>query len=274
MNLAASRSAVPRLEWRTEAPSTNSELVAAASGPEAGSWPDLSVLATDNQTSGRGRLDRRWVAPAGRSLAISILLRPAEATDAPLPFEAYGWISLIAGVAMTRALRPFVENTAENPGAAPRTSVKWPNDVLIEGAKVSGILSELVPGTPDVVVGAGVNLFLTVDELPVATATSLQLAGATDFTADTVLAAYLLAFTELYRAFVRHGGDAVASGVARAVTDACGTLGQPVRVELPGDTVVTGVATGLDELGRLIVATDGGGKTLVVSAGDVTHLRY
>ncbi|GAA0999288.1 biotin--[acetyl-CoA-carboxylase] ligase [Subtercola frigoramans] len=278
MHLPASRSAVPRLEWLGASPSTNSALVELASGDDTGSWPDLSVVVTDNQTAGRGRLGREWVAPAGRTLAISVLLRPGSGAAA-LPFDSYGWIPLFAGVAMARALRPFVDTDR-------LTTVKWPNDVQVDGLKISGILSELVPGTRDVVVGAGVNLYFAADELPVATATSLSLVAGSEFTVDEVLSGYLRELTGLYRAFVSHGGDAVASGIASAVTAECGTLGRSVRVELPDSAVVTGIATGLDSLGRLVVAPDahagahpgtGAPSTaapLVVSAGDVTHLRH
>ncbi|QWT25013.1 biotin--[acetyl-CoA-carboxylase] ligase [Subtercola sp. PAMC28395] len=274
MHLSASRSAVPRLEWLAASPSTNSALVELASGAEAGSWPDLSVVVTDNQTAGRGRLGREWVAPAGRTLAISVLLRPS-AGAAALPFDSYGWIPLFAGVAMAEALRPFVD-------AGRLTSVKWPNDVQVDGLKISGILSELVPGTRDVVVGAGVNLFFAADELPVTTATSLSLVADSEFTVDGVLSAYLRELTGLYGAFVSYGGDAVASGIAQAVTAACGTVNRSVRVELPDGSVVTGTATGLDALGRLVVAPDAHADAdaasitdpLVVSAGDVTHLRH
>jgi BirA family biotin operon repressor/biotin-[acetyl-CoA-carboxylase] ligase len=191
--------------------------------------------------------------------------------------SSLGWIPLIGGVAMARAANAVLN------GAATAT-VKWPNDVHIDGRKVSGVLSELLPAAngangancapAGVVVGAGVNLFLTAEQLPVPTATSLALAGATGFSADDVLAAYLGAIIPLYRAFVAANGDAVASGVAAAVSALCSTLGQPVRVELPAGETVTGLATTLDPDGRLMVTRDDGSGTLVVSAGDVTHLRY
>ncbi|MEF2977739.1 biotin--[acetyl-CoA-carboxylase] ligase [Subtercola sp. YIM 133946] len=260
MNLPQSDSLVPRLVWLDESASTNTDLVAAASGADAAAWPDFGVLVTDTQTSGRGRLGRSWVAPAKTSLAISVLVRPG------LPVETLAWLPLIAGVAMARAANALLPE--------PKASVKWPNDVLIGRAKLSGILSELLPGGAGVVVGAGVNLFLTDEQLPVPTATSLALAGAADFSVDDVLAAYLAAFRELYSTFVQHGGDAEASGIAATVAAECSTIGQPVGVELPGGEVVTGLATGLDAGGRLLVTRDADASSFAVSAGDVTHLRY
>ncbi|MCU1476592.1 MAG: biotin--[acetyl-CoA-carboxylase] ligase [Subtercola sp.] len=357
MNLPQSEAVVPRLVWLAEATSTNSELVRAATGPDATTWPDLSVLVTDNQIAGRGRLGRVWSAPAGASLAISVLLRPTPV----LPIESLAWIPLIAGVAMSRAVNnvlgvssgavgdeegadegdsesgsgsdaesgsgadsesgsdaesgSYVDSESESDSGSDSTeaadgyaaddanpygeltdaemtaneaaedaaarqapaavaTVKWPNDVLIGRAKVSGILSELLPGQTGVVVGAGVNLFLTEDELPVPTATSIALAGATDFTADDLLSAYLVSFAELYELFTRWNGDAAESGIAAIVADACSTLGQPVAVELPAGEVVTGLASGLDASGRLVVIRDSDARTIAVSAGDVTHLRY
>ena len=279
---------VPRLQWLREATSTNSVLVDLASGPDAAGWSDLSVVATDTQTEGRGRLGRSWTAPAGASLAVSVLLRPQTPSGRALPVEALGWLPLLGGAAMARAVNRFLgrqdgpggQDAAggqDADGSPARAVLKWPNDVLIGGAKVSGVLSELLPGARGVVVGAGVNLFLSRDELPVPTATSLTLEGASGITADDVLAAYLSEFISLYRPFVVSNGDAEESGLAATVSSLCATLGQPVQVELPGGDIVLGLATALDPSGRLVVARDvpvDGDDTLVVAAGDVTHLRY
>ncbi|RFA15234.1 hypothetical protein B7R21_04195 [Subtercola boreus] len=287
MDAPLSRALVPRLDWLAEAGSTNSVLVAAAGGADAASWPDLSVVVTDNQTEGRGRLGRVWTAPPGTSLAISVLLRPELASGGALPPSSLGWIPLLGGAAMARAVNLVLARAAVSAGAGaavvdgPRAVVKWPNDVLIDGLKVCGVLSELLPGAAGVVVGAGVNLFLTEEQLPVPTATSIALAAGagagtptTAFTGDDLLSAYLAELIRLYRSLTAADGDAAGSGVAAVVASRCGTLGQPVRVELPGDVFVTGLATGLDTDGRLIVKRDGGSGDLVVSAGDVTHLRY
>jgi BirA family biotin operon repressor/biotin-[acetyl-CoA-carboxylase] ligase len=91
--------------------------------------------------------------------------------------------------------------------------------------------------------------------------------------ADSVLADYLTVFLTLVRAFAEHGADAAASGIASRVSELCGTLGSEVRVELPGDRELLGVAERLDRDGRLIVR-DRNGEPQTVAAGDVTHLRY
>ena len=263
MEFPLSQAEASVLEILPEAGSTNDELVRRATGAESEDWPDLSVVATRNQTRGRGRLGRSWVSPAGKSLAISVLLRPRTPTGDSLPLDRLGWIPLMAGLAMTRTVRSVVPE-----GAA----LKWPNDVLIGERKVCGILSELLPDTSGVVIGAGLNLTLEIDELPVDTATSLSIAGASDTDPDRLLSSYLRELDSLYASFLAFSGDAVASGLQRDVAEACGTLGRSVQVELPSGEGLLGTATGIDVDGRLIVDTNAG--ITAVAAGDVTHLRY
>jgi BirA family biotin operon repressor/biotin-[acetyl-CoA-carboxylase] ligase len=253
MEFRRSRTVVPVLEYLEEAGSTNDVLVQRASD-----LPDLSVVVTASQTGGRGRLGRIWVAPPGKALAISILLKPIG-----LPLESYGWFPLLAGLAMSRAVSQFVPA-----GVA----VKWPNDVHIDGAKVSGTLAELLPDLSGVVIGAGLNLTFARDELPTDTSTSLLLAGVDPVDPDAVLAAYLTQFTTLYREFLTAGGDPVASTLHDSVVEGCETIGRSVRVELPSGDDLLGTAVGIDDDGRLVVRSDVG--ITAVAAGDVTHLRY
>ena len=258
MQLPNASAIAARLDVLESAGSTNDELRIRATGLEP--WPHLSVVATDRQTAGRGRLGRVWTAPPGRSLAMSVLLRPA------VPSDALGWIPLLAGLAVVRTLRSLGGDA----------SLKWPNDVLIAGRKVCGILTELLPDGSGVIAGIGVNLRLAEDELPVPTATSLLLEGV-DADADAVATGILGELRDLVDALAAAGGSADASGVRAAVSAACGTLGRPVRVELPSGEVLRGTATGIDGAGRLEVLPETGAKDagpLAVSAGDVTHLRY
>jgi BirA family biotin operon repressor/biotin-[acetyl-CoA-carboxylase] ligase len=278
-----SRRAVPRFEFLVEAGSTNDELRAAATGQEAAAWPHGAVIVTDNQTRGRGRLGRTWLAPTGKTLAISLLLRPELAGGRPFPPDAYGWIPLIAGAAMTEAVRREVDDAASDDDLGPDdddrsggvdVELKWPNDVLISGYKVCGILSELLPDSGAVVVGAGLNLTLDEHDLPTLTSTSLLLATGRQPDADAVLADYLGGILTLMRAFTEAGADAAASGIADRVSAVCGTLGSEVRVELPGDRELLGLAERLDHDGRLVVRDRENGELQSVAAGDVTHLRY
>src|SRR5690349_2717393 len=119
----------PRLQVVETTGSTNADVVAAVvEDPER--WPHLAVLLTNDQRAGRGRLDRSWTTPAGTALAVSVVVRVPG-----LPVEARGWIPLIAGAAMTRALAEQLYGT----GHAAR--LKWPNDVLLDGGKICGILA-------------------------------------------------------------------------------------------------------------------------------------
>ncbi|MFK4729890.1 biotin--[acetyl-CoA-carboxylase] ligase [Agromyces mediolanus] len=303
MDWERSRAAVPRFEFLERAGSTNDELRIAATGPDAEGWPHGAVIVTDEQTAGRGRLGRSWLAPSGKTLAISLLLRPGllrpgllnpdDPGAAGLPLDAYGWIPLIAGAAMTEAVRRELDaartaaaasedgadDAADGPGLLD-VELKWPNDVLVSGYKVCGILSELLPpalgedAPAGVVVGAGLNLTLDEHDLPTLTSTSLLLAGGRRPDADGVLADYLSGFLALFDAYRAAGGDAVASGVAARVAELCGTIGEEVRVELPGGRMLLGTAEGLDGDGRLLVLGRESDESQAVAAGDVTHLRY
>ena len=184
---------------------------------------------------------------------------------------------------MTRAVKKVVEENmkpvegvkeAEDPRHD--TTLKWPNDVLIDGYKVCGILCELLPDGTGIIIGAGLNLSLDEHDLPTLTSTSLLLVTRTRTLPDPdqVLAAYLHELVMLYRVFTSANGDAARSGLHAAVSELCGTLGSVVRVELPGGTDLVGTATGIDAGGRLTVVNQVDGEERSVAAGDVTHLRY
>jgi len=266
MNLELSRAAIVHLEILDHATSTNDELAARAAG-----LGDLAVLVTTDQRAGRGRLGREWVAPRGTSLATSILLRPTLPAGEPLGLDRFGWLPLIAGLAMARTVASLI------PSGDDRVSVKWPNDVLVDGRKIAGLLGELLPTGDGVVMGAGLNLGMTREQLPIATATSLFLEGASlegDALVDEALSRYFAHLSALYREFLRVGADADASGVRAALRDSCSTLGLEVRVHLPGGGELLGIATDVDSQGRLIVRRSSDGNSLAVAAGDVVHVRY
>ncbi|HEV7741967.1 MAG TPA: biotin--[acetyl-CoA-carboxylase] ligase, partial [Pseudolysinimonas sp.] len=177
--------------------------------------------------------------------------------------QRLGWLPIAAGVAMTETI------AASLPAAS--VGFKWPNDVLVGGRKVCGVLAELLPERSGVVVGAGVNLSMTPQQLPVPSATSLAVEGA-DAEPDTVLAGYLRRLQQLISGYLDAGGDAETSGLAQRARELCETLRREVRVEMPGGRVLEGTATGLDRDGRLIVR-DPAGAEQAVAAGDVTHAR-
>lgn len=280
--LPRSSATAGRLVALPHAQSTNDELTERVDTAPS-EWPHLSVVVTDDQRAGRGRLGRVWVAEAGTSLAVSVLLRPQPAFSP----DVYGWIPLAAGAAMTLAVREaLVEASGTGDGAdavaeaaARRVQLKWPNDVLIEGRKVAGVLSELLalPNAPAVVVGVGLNLSMTAEQLPVPTATSLALAGVRDIDVDAVLARFLTELDGMLRALQRANGDAVAAGVHARVAALLGTVGRDIRADLPGGDALEGRATGLAPDGRLLVSPSdrqqGKPAEVAVAAGDITHLR-
>ena len=245
--------------WRAaevtpETGSTNADLAARARAGE----PAGLVLATDHQVAGRGRLGRTWTAPTGSSIAMSVLLRPErEPAD-------WTWLPLLAGLAVADSLRAV---------AGVRADLKWPNDVLVEGAKVSGILAERVDssagaGGPACVLGLGINVHLTAEQLPVPTATSLAvLRPGETFVRAEIMATVLATLALLYHRW-EDGRDAQ---LISEYETRCATLGRQVRVHRPDGTTVEGEAVGVDAQGRLRVRT--AGQVVVFAAGDVTHLR-
>ena len=255
-----------------ETGSTNTDLADAA---RLRPWevPDLTVLTAELQTAGRGRMDRQWEAPERSSLFVSVLLRPLNPSGRPLPTTSYGWLSLLAALAMT-------ESVAAGTGVEAR--LKWPNDVMVDGRKLAGVLAQLVPsadGTPPaVVVGCGLNVTLTDEDLPVPTATSLLMEYASTTDRNILLRDYLLAFAEEYRRFCSVDGDpgAVPSGARDSlrarVAARLTTLGREVRADLPGGGVLTGRAAALAPSGALVIVDDAG-TPHTVNAADVVHLR-
>lgn len=262
-----------RFIWLPEAGSTNDVAAEYARNIEDPA-PEFTVIATDTQTAGRGRLGRTWVATSGKSLAISIVIRPSSFFAQP---DALSWIPMIAGLAMTEAVQHELEGVSaavdeEYAAHGPTASLKWPNDVLIDGFKVSGILTELLADADAVVVGAGVNLTLDEHDLPTLTSTSIRLASGLTPNIDRLLSGYLAAFRVRYEAFLAAGGDAVTSGLLNEVLTRCDTVGKPVRAELPGNQELLGTAVSIDANGRLVIDSTEGHRHSI-SAGDVTHLR-
>ncbi|MBB2991302.1 BirA family biotin operon repressor/biotin-[acetyl-CoA-carboxylase] ligase [Mycolicibacterium iranicum] len=245
------RAAVSDTEWRRidvveETGSTNADLIARSAGGEdiAG-----SVLLSEFQTAGRGRHGRSWSAPPRAQISMSVAVDTAGVAP-----DRWGWLPLLTGLAVARTLRADYGVEA---------GVKWPNDILVGTGKLAGILAEV--SAPAIVVGLGLNVNMAEDELPDPRAVSLAMLG--HEVDRSVLAAALLRTigddVQRWRA-----GDASLASEYRSVST---TIGTRVRAVLPGDSEITGVATGIDDAGRLEIDT--GQTTVTVSAGDITHLR-
>ena len=203
--------------------------------------PHGTLVTADEQQSGRGRQGRAWTAPPGTAVLMSLILRDLDERHALLP--------LAAAVAVCEACE----------GAGPVTpAVKWPNDVWIDGKKVSGILIEGRPQAGWAVLGVGVNV--TTDAFPddlAEIATSLRLAGV-ETTPAQVLDALLVSLIVWL--------DAPHDAVLAAWRERDALKGE--RVRWPGGE---GIAAGVDDSGALVVETDDGRVTL--DAGEVHLLR-
>jgi BirA family transcriptional regulator, biotin operon repressor / biotin---[acetyl-CoA-carboxylase] ligase len=237
--------------------STNADLLARAADGE----PEGVVLVAEQQSAGRGRLGRAWVAPPRAALTFSALLRPAA-----VPRARLGWLPLLAGVAVAAAVRAVARVDAQ---------LKWPNDVLAGPGKLAGILGEASGAA--VVVGIGVNVSTGPGELPppgpgALAATSLYLEGAASLDRTALLAEILAGLERRYQAWGQVFGDSERSGLRAEYTGLCATLGRRVRVELPGGRPLDGLAAGVDADGRLLVSVPPDAD-LPVAAGDIVHLR-
>jgi BirA family transcriptional regulator, biotin operon repressor / biotin---[acetyl-CoA-carboxylase] ligase len=242
------------IELLSQSPSTNAVVVARARAGE----PAGLVVVAEHQTSGRGRLDRSWVTPARAALTFSVLLAPER-----VPVARWPWLPLVVGIAVSEGVRRAAEVDC---------TLKWPNDVLVGEQKLAGILVERLERDcgPAAVVGIGLNVSATREELPVPTATSLALQGAATLDRSVILREVLRTLEALYVQWQAELGDA-AKGLHESYVRRCATLGRRVRVELPTGEQVDGEATGIDADGRLQVRTGAG--LVVLGAGDVVHVR-
>ena len=247
---AACQTAGLRVTVVAETGSTNADVGAAARMGE----PAGLVIAAERQLAGRGRLARDWVSPSGAGLTVSLLARPV------VPVSRLGWLPMVVGTALVGTLRRRCEVAAV---------LKWPNDIQVAGEKLAGILVELIAaptGPPGLVIGFGLNVRTAAADLPAGATSLAVLAGrgaATAVPPRGELLAELL--TDLAGAVARFAADP--NGARPAYRAVCATLGLDVRVELPGGETVVGVATDVDEAGRLVV--DG----RAFSAADIIHLR-
>jgi BirA family biotin operon repressor/biotin-[acetyl-CoA-carboxylase] ligase len=243
--------------------STNADLLALSRASK--SAPEGVVLAAEEQTAGRGRMGRSWVSPPRAALTFSLLLKPA-----PVPPARRGWLPLLAGVAVAAAVRTVAGLDAR---------LKWPNDVLVGEAKLSGILAEAVGDA--VIVGVGVNVSAAPPDLPqkALPPTSLRDLGVASLAREPLLTEILAEFERWYLAWREAGGDPDRCGLRAEYTRLSATIGRRLQVELPGGQLLSGLAVGVDSDGRLVVRVEPGTESageateLPVAAGDVVHLR-
>lgn len=219
-----------------------------------GGEPEGSVIVAEGQSRGRGRLGRRWISPKGKGIYLSVILRPAlQLSEVPL-------ITLMAAVAVAGAVQEVSDLTPQ---------IKWPNDLLLKGKKVAGILTELnaeLNRVNYVVIGIGINVHTPKRSLPVQ-ATSLyeELGHKVD---RVQLARTLLQRLDEHYAEFLNGG---APAILNRWRDFAAFLGRRIRVVAEG-RMVDGQAFDVDSHGALLVRTDTG-FVEAVSAGEVLVVR-
>lgn len=245
----------PAVRYATRTGSTNADALAAV---VAGA-PPWTIVVTDWQTHGRGRLDRRWEAPPGTALLASVVLRLPAAVRA----EAVGWVPLLVGMAIAGAVREL---------GVP-AGVKWPNDVVVcppdaDPRKLCGILVERHGDFA--VAGFGINTGMDDSQLPVPGATSLLIERATSTSRELLLVAAMVQLRALWDRWLAAGADADRSGLRDQYQAMSTTIGLDVQAVLPNGDTIIGRATRVDQAGHLVIAT--GSSERVVAAGDVTHL--
>jgi BirA family biotin operon repressor/biotin-[acetyl-CoA-carboxylase] ligase len=245
--LPLSESLLPQLTVLQSVDSTNLEL---ARMHKVAQLSNLTAVTAFEQTAGQGRLGRTWVSEPGTSISLSLLIQSEHKSH-------LGWATLIAACAVRAAIKEV--------GRGLNPLIKWPNDVLVEGRKISGILAQL-QDTGALILGIGLNL-RTQHGAP-DTATSLGSLGI-DIGYDDMLAALIYELKSRLERF-EQDPQALVTQTRLELKEHSATLGFRVRAELPGGGEVVGLATDIDELGQLIISTP---ELVAVAAADVWHLR-
>ena len=218
-------------------------------------FEDFGLVLTLNQTAGRGRRGREWLSVPGETLAFSILV-PQRASQMET-----GLLPLIAGTCVLDSLREAGVLNAE---------MKWPNDILVEGRKIAGILCEVISPT-NVSVGVGINLDSTAPSLPRDFVISLSECG---LVVEEVVDSILARIVELLRVRYANGVAGIEDSVwEEFFASRLGTLDRRVHIFEDNDIEWYGRAVGLDRGGHLLVLPDGGEGTRALAAGDVLHVR-
>ncbi|KIL34809.1 biotin [Cohnella kolymensis] len=217
---------------------------------EEGALEGTLVIA-EQQTKGRGRMGRSWLSPAGKGIWMSLLLRPPVA----LPYTPQ--LTLLAAVALSRAISQLVPVSI---------GIKWPNDLLVDGRKISGILLESAAEDERlryVVVGMGISVNLEQEDYPeelAAKAISLKMASGAAVNRSELIAAILEEFERLYELYLEQGFAPIrALWEARTVT-----LNRPAVLQTP-QGVIQGVPRGLDDMGGLVIELEDGSSRTVYS---------
>jgi BirA family biotin operon repressor/biotin-[acetyl-CoA-carboxylase] ligase len=205
-----------------------------------------TILASEFQSSGRGRLDRTFEAAPHSALTFSIYIEPKVDKD------EWSFLTLLAGLSVHEALHSLDPQTV--------VGVKWPNDLLIGEKKFVGMIAQAT--AKGVVIGIGINVGMTSEELPVANATSLAIEGFSVLDRNIILASIINHF-EINLEMWENDQSFLAQYRSASVT-----LGREVEVTLPGGEIVASRAIDISNAGGLVLEN---GREITV--GDVVHLR-
>ena len=216
--------------------------------------PDGTLIIADEQTAGKGRSGRTWVTPPAEAIAFTLLLRPKLSPD------RISMVTLVMGLAVTNAVNSLYGVSA---------GIKWPNDVVIKGRKLCGILTEMsaeVRQANYIVIGVGINANLTsFPEVIKEIATSLKLELGRDINRAELIARVMAEFERLYAEFEAQGD---LGAVMQEYNELCLNAGSKVRVLDPNGEY-TGTSRGINSMGELLVETEDG-KMQEVYAGEVS----
>ena len=205
-----------------------------------------TILASEYQSSGRGRLDRTFTAAPMSALTFSIYIEPK------VEREEWSFLTLLAGLSVHEALHALDPQVS--------IGIKWPNDLLIGEKKFAGMIAQATK--KGVVLGIGINVAMTSEELPVENATSLALEGFANLDRNQILAT-IINHLEINVEMWEHDKSFLAEYQSASVT-----VGSDVEVTLPGGEILKGRAVGISNAGALLLE-DGS----EVTVGDVVHLR-
>jgi BirA family biotin operon repressor/biotin-[acetyl-CoA-carboxylase] ligase len=222
--------------------STQSDLAELAS---AGRATNGDVIVADYQSQGRGRLDRSFDAPKGTALLFSFYLKPQRNRD------DWGFIAHLAALSLNEIISAHLNREIK---------LKWPNDILIRDKKVAGLIAQVA--SEGIIIGIGLNVAMSSEEIPVSTATSLAIEESDQLDRNQILAQFLELFASKFQEW-DSGRDFTAE-----YAKVSATLGREVQIEVAGRDDRFGLAQSITSTGALVLS-DG----FEVNVGDVVHLR-
>jgi len=220
--------------------------------------PEGFIVICDRQTSGKGNFGHSWFSPGKVGLYFSLIIRPQ------LPLTRIPQLTFLAGVSILKTIYQETSLVSE---------LKWPNDVMIKGKKVCGILTESTSNhnkVDFVILGIGVNINHSLNQLPgefCGGATSLKIETGKDYSREKFLSSFLICLEQEYNSFLKHGAKIMLESWRKHNN----TLGREVTI-YQGNRVIVGLAKDIDDQGNLLVQIKSG-AVIKVSSGEMRKLN-